>query len=59
MLKPPVIDQPFHSISFDIVGPIAKPTKRGSEFILIVVIMLHGQKHFLYLIIKLELLQSV
>ena len=37
MLKPPVIDQPFYRISIDIVGPIAKPTKKGSVFILTVV----------------------
>ena len=37
MLKPPVTDQPFYRISIDIVGPIAKPTKKGSVFILTVV----------------------
>ena len=37
MLKPPVIDRPFYRISIDIVGPIAKPTIKGSVFILTVV----------------------
>ena len=33
----PVIDQPFYRISIDIVGLIAKSTKKGSVFILTIV----------------------